>query len=137
MKIEKRKNGESCSRRWRCSKRDCRRSKSILVDTIFENSKLSVSTTMQIIYMHCLEIKVNYISSELDVSEHAIYSAVNAFYKKIDEDNFNYTFDKLGGPISVIKIDETHICSRKDSRGRILAGERYWLIGAIDRKTKT
>ncbi|KAI5151603.1 hypothetical protein ENBRE01_2251 [Enteropsectra breve] len=86
MKIEKRKNGESCSRRWRCSKGDCRRSKSIDVDTIFENSKLSISTTMQIIYMHCLEIKVEYKSSELEIGEHAIYSAVNTFYKKISED---------------------------------------------------
>ncbi|KAI5152608.1 hypothetical protein ENBRE01_2957 [Enteropsectra breve] len=83
MKIEKRKNGESCSHRWRCSKGNYQRSKFILVNTIFENFKLSVSTTMQIIYMHCLEIKVKYISSELDVSEHAIYLTVNTFYKKI------------------------------------------------------
>ncbi|KAI5152559.1 hypothetical protein ENBRE01_2920 [Enteropsectra breve] len=91
---------------------------------------------MQIIYMHCLEIKVRYITSELNVSEQAVYSIANIFYKKIDEDDYNYTFDKLGGPDAIIEVDETHIVFRKDNRGRILAGERYWIIGAICRETK-
>ncbi|KAI5151656.1 hypothetical protein ENBRE01_2290 [Enteropsectra breve] len=85
--------------------------------------------------MHWLEIKVKYISSKLDVSEKTIYSTINTFYKKIDEDNSDYAFDKLGGPDAIIEGDDTHICSRKDDRGRILAGERYWVIGAFCRET--
>ncbi|KAI5148364.1 hypothetical protein ENBRE01_0270 [Enteropsectra breve] len=136
MQLEKRIDGNKINTRWRCSAGGCRKSKSILIGTIFEKSKLSISIIMQIIYMHCLEIKVRYITSELNVSEQAVYSIVNIFYKKIDEDDYNYTFDKLGGPEAIIEVDETHIVSRKDNRGRILAGERYWIIGAICRETK-
>ncbi len=37
---------------------------------------------------------------------------------------------------SIIEIDETHIVSRRDGRGRILRGEQIWVIGAICRLTK-
>ncbi|KAM0688377.1 hypothetical protein COBT_000362 [Conglomerata obtusa] len=37
---------------------------------------------------------------------------------------------------TVVEIDETHIVSRRDGRGRILRGEQVWVIGAICRETK-
>jgi hypothetical protein len=37
---------------------------------------------------------------------------------------------------SFIEINETHIVTRRDGRGRILQGERYWIIGGICRETK-
>ncbi|KAI5153381.1 hypothetical protein ENBRE01_3188 [Enteropsectra breve] len=134
MRLEKLSSEDVSTGHWRCRRGGCRKSKSILADTIFENSKISISATVQIVYMHCLEIKVKYISSEPDVGEKTIYSTSNTFYKKIDEDNSNYAFDKLGGPDAIIEVDETHICSRKDNRGRVLAGERYWVTEAIFRE---
>ncbi|KAI5151768.1 hypothetical protein ENBRE01_2371 [Enteropsectra breve] len=136
MQFEKRIDGNKNNTCWRGGAGRHLKSKSILIGTIFEKSKLSISIIMQIIYMHCLEIKVRYITSELNVSEQAVYSTVNIFYKKINEDDYNYTFDKLGGSGAIIEVDETHIVSRKDNRGRILAREKYWIMGQYAEKQK-
>ena len=47
-------------------------------------------------------------------------------------------YGKLGNNLvdTVVEIDETHIVSRRDGRGRILRGEQVWVIGAICRQTK-
>jgi hypothetical protein len=39
-------------------------------------------------------------------------------------------------PETVIEIDETHIVSRRDGRGRITRGKKIWVIGAICRTIK-
>ncbi len=47
-------------------------------------------------------------------------------------------YGKLGNNLvdTVVGIEETHIVSRRDGRGRILRGEQVWVIGAICRQTK-
>jgi hypothetical protein len=35
----------------------------------------------------------------------------------------------------IAEVDETHLISRRDDRGRIISSERYWIIGAISRDT--
>ena len=43
---------------------------------------------------------------------------------------------KIGGNGDIVEMDETHIYSCKYSRGRVLKGQKYWVLGAISRDTK-
>lgn len=61
---------------------------------------------------------------------------VNKMMNNVDTIGINEYSEKLGGVNQIVEIDETHLVSRRDSRGRILTGERYWVIGCIDRISK-
>ncbi|KAM0683392.1 hypothetical protein COBT_004057 [Conglomerata obtusa] len=69
-------------------------------------------------------------------------STISKFIRKVTKIfnhlNRNRLYGKLryNLPNSIIEIDETHIVSRRDGRGRILRGEQIWAIGAICRTTK-
>ena len=41
---------------------------------------------------------------------------------------------KIGGPQSIVEIDECKIGRRKYERGRLVEG--HWILGMIDRQTK-
>ena len=45
---------------------------------------------------------------------------------------------QIGGVNTIIEIDETHLHTRKYSRGRILAKEReqIWVFGGVERQSK-
>ena len=48
----------------------------------------------------------------------------------------NGFYGKIGISEIPVEIDETHMISRRDNRGRILRAERYWILGCICRSTK-
>jgi hypothetical protein len=45
---------------------------------------------------------------------------------------FEENQDMIGGPGSVVELDETHVVRRKYNRGRML--EAGWLFGGIERR---
>jgi hypothetical protein len=63
-------------------------------------------------------------------------------FSKIIEPILNIDINSIFGKLSsisedsFIEINETHIVTRRAGRGRILQGERYWIIGGICRGTK-
>jgi hypothetical protein len=136
MNIEKGKTRHQIDGRWRCNKRGCRKNESLFKNTIFHNTHLKISEILRVLYMNSMEVKVKYIANELNISEDSIYFILNKFYDKIDSTDSKELFGRIGGNDSIVEVDETHICSRRDGRGRILRGERYWIIGAICRSTK-
>ena len=57
-------------------------------------------------------------------------------FKKAILENGNFNNQRLGDEGDILEIDETHIYSFKNHQGRILMGQKYWVVGLISRTTK-
>lgn len=134
--IEKGKRRHGIDGRFRCLNRNCRKCFSIFSNSIFHYTKLPLGTVIRIVYLHCLGINNVSIADELDVGRDSVCKIIEKFYENVEATDPKYFFGKLGSHSGIVEIDETHLCTRRDNRGRILAGERYWLIGGIDRSTR-
>jgi hypothetical protein len=139
MNREQAKSRHLINTRLRCGKKICRKSISIFHQTLFDGSHLQLSKAIQCLYLHCANFNYKNIAKELSTDR----KTVSKFMKKVNSIfthlNRNDLYGKLGYnlPETVIEIDETHIVSRRDGRGRVLRGEQVWVIGAICRDTKT
>ncbi|KAG0442160.1 hypothetical protein DMUE_0489 [Dictyocoela muelleri] len=137
MNLEKGKTRHSVNLRMRCNKRACRKCESIFKNTIFHNTHFSVSECLEYIYAYCEGRKISHVASDLNVQRK--YLAL--FFKKIEDIIvFWYTRtqsnQKIGSLHHFVEVDETHLFRRKNHQGRVLRGQGYWVIGAIDRLTK-
>jgi len=115
---------------WKCP--FCGKTKSIFSGSIFQDSKLSVSDMLKIIYCWSYDFSVKTTSFETKTSCHSI-SAVfnqikNACYLEI-ENSFRR---KIGGVNLTVEIDETMLTKRKYHRGRML--NEQWVFGGICRE---
>lgn len=136
LKLDQGKLRNGLNTIYRCGVDSCRKRKSILKNTIFENSKFKIGTTLIVIYLKLLNITIKNISNELDITEITVTNILKNWTEKIATINLNRVFGKLGFDGDVVECDETHLVSRRDCRGRINTVEKYWLIGAISRTTK-
>ena len=71
---------------------------------------------------------------EIDLDQADVVRIINKWKVNVLTSHENAT--KIGRQGDIIEVDETHIYSRKNNRARILAGEKFWLVGAISRETK-
>ncbi|KCZ77711.1 hypothetical protein H311_01272, partial [Anncaliia algerae PRA109] len=137
MRLEKSVMRHGINARWRCSKSTCRSSYGLFKDSIFFNIHFPLSKALRCIYYHALNMSQLEIAAQLLLDEKTISSFINNFMYNIDNENYAHGLPLLGGSSNdVFEVDETHIVTRRDERGRILSGERYWIIGLISRRTK-
>lgn len=132
MKIEKGHVRHGIDGIWRCSKRSCRNTTSLFDNTIFYGMKVPISKALLIWYMHGINMTNKSIAEELKIDRDTVSLSLEKIYEKLNHQNRVI----IGTTNDVYEVDETHIVSRRDSRGRILPGERYWIIGIINRSNK-
>lgn len=136
MHLENGKMRHGNNKRWRCSVRTCRKSMSVFMYSIFHNVHLPINHCLYIMYLIAMGISAKKIAFELGHKANYIALFINKIMKNVDTISINEYAEKLGGVNQIVEIDETHLVSRRDARGRILSGERYWVIGCIDRVSK-
>ncbi|KCZ78383.1 hypothetical protein H311_00585, partial [Anncaliia algerae PRA109] len=136
MRIEKHSPRMGFDGIWRCTNNLCRSTRSIFKNTIFENVHFSISTALRCIYLKCFNVSNVEIENQLGIKRKYIAKFFEKILKNIDHNAYECSFPKLGGPGNIIEVDETHIVSRRDNRGRIHPGERYWVLGLVCRNTK-
>lgn len=127
--------------RFRCSRTRslCGKSYSILHGTWYANSNLSLRDQTLMIYLYALEATsaqlggIIGLGSKTTIADWANYARdISALY--LSESNST----KIGGPETIVEIDETQIYKNKNHQGR-LTGEQtrgQWLFGGICRQTK-
>lgn len=117
---------------WRCPKRGCQKRISLRRGTIFENSKLSISKALQLLYWWSRELPVVQAAHEVGVSP---VTAVDWFlrFREICADHLIATSGPIGGAGHVVEIDESKFGKRKYNRGRLVDGA--WVFGGVDRET--
>ena len=117
---------------YRCTKTTCRARKFITSDTIFDNIKISIATILFILYEWCVETPIFRAACEYDVSE----KTVSLWYLKFREfaSYFCIADDdtRIGGPGTIVEIDECLVVKRKYNRGRFLSNQQ-WIFGGVVR----
>lgn len=104
--------------------------------SIFSNIHMPISKALVCLYLKALEIKDEEISKQIDFDRHYVSNFFNKVLEPVDGERYSSLYNKISGNGRIIEIDETRLISRRNNRGRILTGERYWVIGAIDRESK-
>ena len=126
---------------FRCTRagKRCRKARSVLTNTWFEQSRLSLGTCLALLFCYCLELSNDQIAGTLGIASGHTTSDWQGFFRDVcilvltDE-----TDGLIGGPGLHVEIDETFLFRRKAHTGRLLAGEsrRQWLVGGICRETR-
>lgn len=119
----------------RCSA--CRKSTSIVKDTWFSNSKLLIKQSLGLVYCWLLGLTLEVASDEIGVNIKTALDYYN-FCREVCYVITTHSSTPIGGPGHEVEIDESHICTRKYNRGRLLHNEtqHIWVFGGIDRETK-
>lgn len=126
---------------WRCSgrvalekrkARKCRQTESIRTNTIFAKSHLPISKILLIIYFWVDNLEIQKISKYINVSKKTVGQWCLAFREVLYE-YFSINPKPIGGPGSIIEIDESKFGKRKYNRGHTVEGQ--WVFGGIDKGT--
>lgn len=112
----------------------CKARFSIFKNSFFENSKLSVLTTIKILDLWLEGITPELISNIASVN----VSSVQNILSKLKKFNLlNYylnNVNKIGGNNNIVKIDESKFGKRKYNKGHRVEG--VWIVGAVDRVSR-
>jgi transposase-like protein len=117
---------------WRCRK--CRSTKSLLLDSIFEETKLELGIFIKIIYHYALGYPQQQCSLQTKVS----IKTINRLYIKFREIVCmeiikQQQTHKIGGKGKIIEADEAKFGKNKNNQG--VERDGIWVIAAICRET--
>ena len=112
---------------FRCS--SCKKTKSIRSNTFFSNSKLAISTIIQLIFFWVSEIPVTMAAKFANVSNK---SAIQwySFCRDICSYKMANLTQLLGGENIIVEIDESLMFKRKNNLGRVI--QQHWIFGMYD-----
>lgn len=116
---------------FKCSKQTCRVAKSVRVGSFFENAKLTLSNSMLFLHLWSKGYTEKLIIDDFPFSGPTVVDWAR-FCRDLCVYHFEQSDTTIGGPTSVVEIDETMVVKRKNNRGRMLAAG--WLFGGIERR---
>ena len=113
---------------WRCRTASCRSTLSLLSSTIFEATRLPISTSINLLFCFARSMSPSESALEARVSTQAVSRFFKIFRHLIVKNNRNnHVF--IGVPGMTVERDECHLHSRKVNVGRIVASELWWVVG--------
>jgi hypothetical protein len=118
--------------RYRCNKAQCKKIVSVTSGTIFQKSQVSIKKIVLLIYYWVCEFPVVKTAFQLGISANCVSTW---FLKLRNMAGFFYFLNfelKIGGPDSIVEIDEALIVKRKYNRGRVLCNQQ-WIFGGVVR----
>ncbi|KAK7507258.1 hypothetical protein BaRGS_00001193 [Batillaria attramentaria] len=128
-------NGHLDGKRWRCPGA-CNITKTIRDGSWFEKSKLSLPTSILLLYFWSADFPQGLVSRELQLSRPTIIDWSN-FIREVCEEDLRLHPQQVGGldeatgqPI-IVEIDESKYFHRKYHRGQWRDG--HWVFGGIER----
>ena len=113
---------------WKCP---CGVTTSVRTDSVLQNSNLSYRNFILILSCFAENLPASRTAESIGVAE----TTVRRFYSIIREQIAAdvQTSSKIGGPGTVVEVDEAKFGKRKYNRGRMVRGS--WVIGGIQRGT--
>ena len=101
--------------------------------TYFEGSKLSLKIIFRLMFLWCYKTPVHTVIDLVGVGEKTVIQW-NQYCRDICHEWLVNNPYMIGGPGSIVEIDESVIAKRKFNRGRRVP--QRWIFGGIDRTTK-
>jgi hypothetical protein len=128
-----------------CSLQDCRKKISPTVNTCFHNSKLTFKQGLHIILCYTVGLKHKQAVREAKLDKNTITEWFG-FLREVQMIVVSQP-RKIGGvyldengeiQCDFVEVDESQICNRKYSRGRLYNTEsqRLWVVGGVCRRTR-
>jgi hypothetical protein len=114
-----------------CSKRSCRKSKTVRIDSFFAGSKLSLCECLLFLHLWSKGYCEKLIIDDFNFSNKTVVDWAR-FCRDLAVYHFETDDSLIGGPGSIVEIDETMAVRRKNNRGRMLSAG--WLFGGIERR---
>lgn len=88
---------------------------------------------LYILYLYSLKTFIETIAFEAEWNRQAAKETLDKAFAMLYDIRFSAMYEEMGNSRDEFEVDEIHVVSRRDGRGRILSGERYWLIGCFNR----
>jgi len=126
---------------WRCHKSSCKKEKGFLSGTWFEGCHLSLKQIFQLSYFWCRqthtveEAQFDLQKEEGGTVSNHIITDYNNIFRQVCTWYYTRNPIKIGGPGTVVEIDETVLTKRKYNRGQLRA-DTQWFFGGVERGTK-
>ncbi|XP_042218336.1 uncharacterized protein LOC121863648 [Homarus americanus] len=112
----------------------CRLNVSALEGTLFEQSNFSFQQILTLIYWFLIPgISLEQVVFEVGLTQKVVIDCFNVF-RVVTCTYCETKCNNLGGPGTIVEIDEIMFGSRKDSLGHAIEG--YWVLGGIQRGTR-
>ena len=117
---------------WFCN--TCKRSKSVRHASFFSASRLPLQKIILLIYFWANQYQQKVAKHELEIGGSNTVSDWYNFCRDVCETDLVGKSEKIGGPGTIVEIDESVFSRRKYNRGRLT--ETKWVFGGIQRGTK-
>ncbi|XP_046663007.1 uncharacterized protein LOC124355897 [Homalodisca vitripennis] len=103
--------------------------------SFFERTRLDLETYFGLVttLLHLKPPRQRYISLEFGVSSNCVVDWYS-FCREVYFHHISTTSKKIGGPLTVVEIDEAKFGKRKYNRGRNIQGQ--WVFGGIERQSR-
>ena len=105
--------------------------KSLKVDSVLENSNVSYKEFISILACFAEGMTVTRAAERSNVAETTVRRFFGVLREQMAEDI--RTSPKIGGPSTIVEVDEAKFGKRKFNRGRLVDGT--WVVGGIQRHT--
>lgn len=121
---------------FRCNSKTCRRAYGIFHGSCFEGSRLECTSICDLIWQYAYRFKYRTVQNEINLSSGTVAEYFKMFKDKLSEYSLAIDIDLGFRDNDVYEVDETHLHSRRDGRGRVLRGEAWWAVAIVCRATK-
>ncbi|XP_049281628.1 uncharacterized protein LOC125762994 [Anopheles funestus] len=135
MKLKTTRKANSC--KWICKPTssctgwEC----TVRTDSIFKNSRLSLSKLIEITYEWSRDTKRSSAAAECGAGKSAIAKWFSIL-REVTAEHFECSQGQIGGDGLTVEIDESVLTKRKYNRGRVSANNQVWVVGGICRETR-
>lgn len=122
-------------RRFRCTR--CRTTTTIRKHSIFEHSRLPITSLVTLIYLWAMDVPQRVMAQEAGISKRIIVDWCNLFRELISFELIN-NFKPLGGLNRTVSVDESHLAKRKlcaNGQARPVISEQIWVFGGVCHET--
>jgi hypothetical protein len=110
----------------------CGKKLSIRTGSFLTRSKLSLAQFLVLFYLWTLKMPVEQIAIMLGISEHPVVDWCNLIREVCAARFLGESNPSLGGPGSIVQIDESVIYKPKHHRGHALRDPTKWIFGLYD-----